>query len=1171
MAIATREQIAEVYVASFNRAADGDGLAYWDGSGMPKSELTDIIEIAEAMLASPEIVEMYGDPSSDGFDREAFIIKLYANLFNKTVDGTDEGVQYWVKSTDISNAKMIIALINGAKGEFGDPKDKAILENKTAVGLDFADSGLNNVEEAKAVMSGVTDDVATVETAKVKIDEIKPEDGAPVGSVITVTEPEAQVENTEIAVGTVIATITIEEGMTYTLTGDDAAKFTLEEGKIKVATAYTPDFENKESYVVTVEAKDTEGKVVVTKELSIAVTDVEPEGTTTVLTTETEPLVGTAGNDTYSAVASTLSVENTLNSKDTIDGGDGEDFLTIDLKSNFSGLGTDGSIKKIENISLTNSTSLVRSFNAKNITDVTSYSLDSAKGISLSNLKDTGITVNIKSAQKDSSIAFDSKTTLTGTTDAMTLSFDGVGAAKVLNTDGTTKTDENDVKITMASIEDLTLESKSASFIDLSGGDAVTKLTVNGDADLSISKVGTKVVELDASEMKGSLTIDTTNTGASLKSLKTGDGSDTIAIDAKDILANAAIEGGAGEDTLKLSDSAGSTLQLSMSGVETLEVTSISSGKELTFSAKNVADLANIQVDKANSGAVNFVNFGSNDVTLTTVGSLNAQDISVDSSGAATINMEAENSATAKAKTGSALTSDNSAAKVAINSAAQATINVGDYVNFTGTFEAQKATSVMLNVNSSANSASTPTEQSGFSGILTAQAATNLNIQAKGVVDLKADSALSVLESLTIDANSKVDLSNVALGKIASVNLSGSESASSITLGTLGITSTDHNVELTATGLAGGLTVSSMASKQDVAINVEAVKGNILLGTIDSVNTTVNASGLTGTLKVGAITSLTGSVTLNAEGNLKEITTGIITGKSVTVNFKDSLKDVTIGDATNDTADVIVTDSFTYTAGLKAANSGATHGIEIATAETATNTTFTLNGGIGDDVFAIQANKTAENATLTVKGNLDIGKDQGIVSASNSSGASITDKAVTIDASGLTGSEITTLIGSKHNDTITGSAGVDYIGGMGGADKLTGGEGADIFIFRDRDTGITVNAADTISDFKTTEDKLLLSFDFDKNAAALKSGDTDKWVVTDANYKEADTGVENFDAAKTNADTLLDGTVKVVFEHDATNGYLFFDRDTDGTADEVIILTGIDNSEIVSADILIAP
>ena len=55
-----------------------------------------------------------------------------------------------------------------------------------------------------------------------------------------------------------------------------------------------------------------------------------------------EEVLGTAGKDLFIGVVSPLANENTLDSDDKIDGGDGEDVLQVDLKGNFSGFTTDG-------------------------------------------------------------------------------------------------------------------------------------------------------------------------------------------------------------------------------------------------------------------------------------------------------------------------------------------------------------------------------------------------------------------------------------------------------------------------------------------------------------------------------------------------------------------------------------------------------------------------------------------------------------------------------------------------------------------------------------------------------------------------------------------------------------------------------------------------------------
>lgn len=157
--MATDLQIATLYSATFNRAADADGLAYWisDGTSATTS-LTSLEDLAAAMTDSAEYQALYASS-----DREATVISMYSNLFDRTVDATDSGVDYWVNGagSTIPLNKMIIGLINGA-----DATDTAVVDNKAAVVLYYADQGLNDTTVAKTVMAGVTGDAATVTSAE---------------------------------------------------------------------------------------------------------------------------------------------------------------------------------------------------------------------------------------------------------------------------------------------------------------------------------------------------------------------------------------------------------------------------------------------------------------------------------------------------------------------------------------------------------------------------------------------------------------------------------------------------------------------------------------------------------------------------------------------------------------------------------------------------------------------------------------------------------------------------------------------------------------------------------------------------------------------------------------------------------------------------------------------
>ena len=167
--MSAREEIAKLYVATFNRAADADGLAYWVSDGTANTtSLTNMEDIASAMLQSPEAASLYA-----GLDRENTIIKMYDNLFNRTVDKNDSGIEYWSSGdgSSVSINEMIMALINGAlDNENGN--DLSTIVNKGSVGLLFADAGLNNISQAMSIMEPITSDSGTITNAISYIQEL---------------------------------------------------------------------------------------------------------------------------------------------------------------------------------------------------------------------------------------------------------------------------------------------------------------------------------------------------------------------------------------------------------------------------------------------------------------------------------------------------------------------------------------------------------------------------------------------------------------------------------------------------------------------------------------------------------------------------------------------------------------------------------------------------------------------------------------------------------------------------------------------------------------------------------------------------------------------------------------------------------------------------------------
>ena len=141
-------------------------------------------------------------------------------------------------------------------------------------------------------------------------------------------------------------------------------------------------------------------------------------------------------------------------------------------------------------------------------------------------------------------------------------------------------------------------------------------------------------------------------------------------------------------------------------------------------------------------------------------------------------------------------------------------------------------------------------------------------------------------------------------------------------------------------------------------------------------------------------------------------------------------------------------------------------------------------------------------------------------------------------------------------------AGDDIITPGLGVDVLTGNNGADIYVINNGATGLAPGTADIITDFQFNSDKLKLGF--------LGDG-----TVDIGNYVESSTAVADYTAALAAANlalNTLNSTSSALelyaFEYDNTSGYLFVDTDSDGVAEDLIILTDIESATIAPSNII---
>ena len=156
----TEEEVVKLYVATFNRAPDSDGLAYWVNDSKLK-----LSQIAQSFFDQKETQLLYPSNTSN----RSFINSVYQNLFNRTPD--DDGWDYWENELNrgaFSRNSFIQAVINGAQ-DTETSNDITILNNKKDVGLYFSNQGLKNIADAKEVMKGISDSLLSVMFIKDKI------------------------------------------------------------------------------------------------------------------------------------------------------------------------------------------------------------------------------------------------------------------------------------------------------------------------------------------------------------------------------------------------------------------------------------------------------------------------------------------------------------------------------------------------------------------------------------------------------------------------------------------------------------------------------------------------------------------------------------------------------------------------------------------------------------------------------------------------------------------------------------------------------------------------------------------------------------------------------------------------------------------------------------------
>jgi Ca2+-binding RTX toxin-like protein len=798
------------------------------------------------------------------------------------------------------------------------------------------------------------------------------------------------------------------------------------------------------------------------------------------LTKDTDTPAMTKDGDIVTGVVSALSSENTLNALDLINDIGGTDTLKVDLKADFSGFSGTGKLAAVENIELSNSGAVARTFTATGVTGADKYSLTGA--VNLAGLAEID-TLVAGTRLADLSIAYAAKVT-DGAADALNLSVTGFGVA---DNAATTAVDETDaVKITVAGIETTNLTVTGVNVLDLSGVDSKA-ITASGAGSMQVTNFNAATKTVDASKVTGAVSLDLASL-TDATSIVTGTGADTIrAIATSDITVNATLAGGDGADTLVLTSGAATTVQYTQTGIETVAFGDL--GGALTMSLKNSTGVTTVvaQGTGATGGAldelVTVANVGSGALTINLQGA-NANGgtdgITADGTGAATINVDTPASTATVA-----LPSDNTL-DVTLTGASSVSLSVASKMSYSGQIVASAATSVVAALEGAALAGSSITADKATSVLLTsvnaasdidliAGAATSLVVSNAKNLDLTG-STLTSLESLTSSGAGNLNAA-VALAKLNSATIT---NTGDVDLGNLGSNTLGYGITVSSTG-AKTFDVGTMTTKGNaVNLTVAAAVGAVTVGAINTLDSgdilgNVNAVIATG----GGLTSM-----------------GAVTGNNVTLDFSGVLAGVTTYGTINAEGAVSIAGSQ-----LKANTIGDLN-------LTGTSQTVALTGGI--DVDNIDIDGTATTTSVTVTGDLGVGTD--IVSVDLVANATTASSA---SLAGLANYETGTLAGSAQNNTLTGGVGVDTITGLAGADTISGGAGADVI------TGGT--GADVMSGGDGADDFVFAAAATDTVAAAASIAGVDK--VTDAVFNAG--AADQFDLIETvtAVNTAVSGSV----------------------------------------------
>ncbi len=241
------DNIHQLYVSYFGRAADASGADYWGdvylaGLNAGKSDALIIAEMAGAFAQSVEFATNY--PAT--LSAAAFVDKIYMNVLGRVADA--DGKAYWVaqlESGAVAKSDFIVAIVNAVEAQGPTSSDYQYLENRVQVSEYFSENIVESTtQEQIDILAGVTADDATVAAAIAEIDG-----AANVGETYTLTTGQDAIPGT-VGNDTILGLV---DGTANTFTlgdsinggeGADTLKVTVDQDALNVGIATISNVEN---------------------------------------------------------------------------------------------------------------------------------------------------------------------------------------------------------------------------------------------------------------------------------------------------------------------------------------------------------------------------------------------------------------------------------------------------------------------------------------------------------------------------------------------------------------------------------------------------------------------------------------------------------------------------------------------------------------------------------------------------------------------------------------------------------------------------------------------------------------------------------------------------------------------------------------------------------------